>query len=251
MVAFLTKSDCPRSWHRSFERIRFRLIHRFRVLGRGYRVDERTIPYEQGHYCPIRVQEGRKGRTARDQRGEVARRSSTEEQRFARRCTATPSSDGSFWRDATPNAVPGTLSRAICGCFGCSSTPSRIWSPTGYDATYDGYEPWDGDATSYGYVRCSTAWVHASPTTRVWWPGNPDDAGEPDDASPSPTCHAIANHTNLYCILQNIATPQYSLSREDFSPVTACGSAVNTDSGYCWVCKRCSPGHVSSFVGKQ
>ena len=205
-------SDCSRSWHRSFERIRFRGVHGFRVLRRCYRIYERSIPHEQGHHGPIRVQEGRKGRTTRDQCREVACRSSAEEQRVARQRTATSSSNCSFWRDSTPNAVPGTLPRTVCGCFSCSSTPSRIWSSAGYDATHNGYAPCDGNATPYGYVRCSTAWVYASPTTRVWWPGSPDDASEPDDASPSPSCHAIVNHSSLYRIPQYIVIPQHFLS---------------------------------------
>jgi len=205
-------SDCSRSRHGSFERIRFRRLHGFRVLGRGYRIDERPIPHEQGHHGTIRVQEGRKGRTTRNQRREVARRSSAQEQRVARQRTATSSSDGSFWRDSTPNAVPGTLSRTVCGGFGCSSTPSRIWSSAGYDATHNGHAPCDGNAASYGYVRCSTAWVYASPATRVWWPGNPDDASEPDDASPSPSCHAIVKHSSLYRIPQYCHPAALSLS---------------------------------------
>lgn len=186
-------SDCSRSWHRSFKRIRVRRIHGFRVRGRGHRIHERTIPHEQSHHGPIRVQKRRKGRTTRNQRREVTRRSSAQEQRVTRQRTATPSSDGCFWCDPTSDAVPRTLSRTICGCFGCSSsTTSRLWSPSGYDATYNGHASYDGNATSvYGYVRCSAAWVYASPTTRVWWTGNPDDAGQPDDASPSPSCHAI------------------------------------------------------------
>jgi len=212
VVAFLITSDCARSWHGSFERIRFRCIHRFRVLRRGYRIDERPIPHEQGHHGPICVQEGRKGRTARNQRREVARRSSAQEQRVARQCTATPGSNGTFWRDSTPNAVPRTLSRTVCGCFGCSSTPSRICPSAGYDATRNGYAPCDGNATSYGYVRCSATWVYASPTAGLWWPWNANDAGEPDDASPSPSCHAIVNHSSLYRIPQYILIPQLFFS---------------------------------------
>jgi len=197
--------DCSGPRFGNIKRLRLRFVYRFRVFGRGHRIDEWPIPDEQGHQCAICVQEGREGRTARYIRGASPRCASTKEQCVACQCPATPCTDG-VWC-ATPHAwfpraVPGSV------CWRVGAAASAPWVHTSADDgasgdAYDGCAGWDayGDgsaASEHGHVP---AWLIPPATTTWIYAWDDATAGRNGASSASRTAVLVCTFVKLIVVM--------------------------------------------------
>lgn len=171
---FVSHVDCARSDLRKIQRLRFRLFHRFRVLGRRNRVHEWAVPHEQSYRGSICVQKGRQGRAPRHARRAAACRTGPQEQR-APGCRAAPArthgGDGHV-RHARTHArlPPGPISRPVCRRALRGSRPASTGNGLPV-STNDGR-----DAHGCTPTPTRDANGYASATSRIHAPGNARNA---------------------------------------------------------------------------
>lgn len=210
--------DCARSAVGKIKRLRFRVIHRLRVLGRGNRIHEWPVPHEQGHCRPVRLQKRWQRRTAWYSCRASPRRPSPEEQRAPCRGASATSADGSIRGASTHAWLPRTVPRAVRRRTRCRTTPAtrRIHPST------NNCPPGDRDTThavayaGYASTRHADGYAAAptprrsglqstsrlrSPAAPTWicTTGNAGNDASIDDATTS-TIHASTDvKRSLYC----------------------------------------------------
>jgi hypothetical protein len=148
--------DFSRSSQWSLQGLRIHLLRLLRSVGRGYRVDELSIPHEQTRDSRLRIQEGREGRTTRYARRATPRCPSAQEQR-------SPSL-GTHGRSDPPSSAD------------VSDGTTRVWdagdASTSSDGVPDGREQ----------LRRSHPGSSA-PSTGLWWVWRPTTAADDDAAT--------------------------------------------------------------------